>query len=66
MHDSGQGSLNQRINTEDAKTSQGNPVFEALGNILENDQPVCVCQLMSELDRLAEKEQADEGKKREP
>jgi hypothetical protein len=65
MHDSEKGGLNQQIKKEEAKTPQCNPVFEALGNILENDQPVCVCQLMSELYNLAEKEQAAEDKKAE-
>jgi len=62
MDNSKRGILNQPIEKEEAKTSQCNPVFEALGNILENDQPVCVCQLMSELYGLTEKEAAEDKK----
>ncbi len=65
MDDSQPSALNQRIKAQEARTLKRNPLFEALANILENDQPVCVCQLMSELDRLTEKEQVAEDKKAE-
>ncbi len=66
MDDSEQRHLNQQIKKEEAKSLKCNSVLEALANMLENDQPICACQLMSELCSLAEKEQAAECGKCEP
>jgi hypothetical protein len=63
MEDSEQSG--SKIKTEHAQASKYNPVVQALANILENQESVCTCQLMSELDSLAEKEQAAEDKKPE-
>jgi hypothetical protein len=62
MDDSKQGDLNQQIRKEEEKTLEDNPIFQALANILEKQETVGACQLMSELYSLAEKERAAEDK----
>jgi len=60
-----QSSLNQQIKKEEANTVKENPVFQALANILEEQESVGTCQLMSELYSLTEKDQASDDEKRE-
>jgi len=43
-----------------AKAQESNPVAQALLKMLENQEPVRTCQLMSELSTLAEEEKAHE------
>ncbi len=66
MDDSKRSSSNQQIEKEEAKTMEENPVFQALANILEKQESVGACQLMSELYNPTEKEQAAEDEKCQP
>jgi len=66
MDDSQKSSLNGQIKTEEATTAEDNPVFQALAKVLENQESVCTCQLMSELYSLTEKEQPADDSEREP
>lgn len=66
MDDSQESRLNKPSKMEEAKTLESNPVAQALLKMLENQEPVRTCQLMSELSSLAEEEQAADDKEREP
>jgi hypothetical protein len=66
MDDSQESRLNKKSKMEEAKTLESNPVAQALLKMLENQEPVRTCQLMSELSSLAEEEQAADDKEREP
>jgi len=66
MDDSQKSRLTEQTIMEEAKALEGNPVAQALLRMLENQEPVRTCQLMSELSSLVEEEQATEDKEREP
>jgi hypothetical protein len=66
MDDNQKGRLNKQDETEEAKSLENNPVAQALLKMLENEEPVRTCQLMSELSSLAEEEQAVDHEEHEP
>ncbi len=66
MDDNQKGRLNEQNRpAEEAKALEDNPVAQAILRMLENQEPVRTCQLMSELSSLAEEEEAAEDKERE-
>ena len=66
MDDTKKGRLSKQNNLGEGKTLEDNPVAEALFKMLENGEPVCTCQFMSELLSLTEEEQAADHEECEP